>query len=417
MKTLRLLCIVVAAAGPLLLPISAFPQGSLNPPGPPAPTMKKLDEVEPRTNLQATPAPAGVDTTSASYNFIINQPGSYYLSANVLVTKTNGIQINAQGVTLDLNGFQISQVSPNGIGIEILMTSDHTTVRNGSIKGFASGIFGRTAKACAFRDLAVTACTSYGILTGPSAVLESCRAHDNAGYAAIFADVGSSLVNCTASNNGNTPDSIGIQTARGCTTTHSTAFANSGVGILGGEGSVVKDCVAYSNGGVGIQGQNGCTIAGSSAQYNSATGITTGDHSTVSNCNVSNNNVGGIFVFDASIIAGCTISANHGDGIRCNSANTIEHNAININGVTGTGDGIHSVGFGNRIDSNDVRFNAAAGIRLPNNAHNVVIRNTLGSNTGGNYLVGTGNGVGPIISADAGNVGNATNSPFANIQE
>jgi hypothetical protein len=71
---------------------SAFSQGSLTPPGAPAPTMKKLDEVEPRTNLQATPAPAGVDTTNPNYSFIINQPDSYYLSANLLVTKTNGIQ-------------------------------------------------------------------------------------------------------------------------------------------------------------------------------------------------------------------------------------------------------------------------------------------------------------------------------------
>src|SRR6478736_7070443 len=73
MKTLRFLCPFVAAAAPLLLPLSAFPQGSLTPPGAPAPTMKRLDEVEPRTNLQASPAPAGVDTSNASYQFVINQ--------------------------------------------------------------------------------------------------------------------------------------------------------------------------------------------------------------------------------------------------------------------------------------------------------------------------------------------------------
>src|SRR3954469_11223809 len=102
-----------------LFSLSAFAQGSLTPSGPPAPTMKRLDEVEPRNNLQATPAPAGVDTTNPNYHFVINQPGSYYLSANVAVTKTNGIQINAEGVTLDLNGFQISQMTPTGFGIEV----------------------------------------------------------------------------------------------------------------------------------------------------------------------------------------------------------------------------------------------------------------------------------------------------------
>src|SRR5437763_1954371 len=101
-----------------LFSFSAFPQCSLTPPGAPAPTMKKLDEVEPRTNLQASPAAVGVDTTNPSYHFIISQPGSYYLSANVLVTKANGIQISAEGVTLDLNGFQVSGVTAAGNGIE-----------------------------------------------------------------------------------------------------------------------------------------------------------------------------------------------------------------------------------------------------------------------------------------------------------
>src|SRR3954454_19252825 len=111
--------------------LSVFAQGSLTPPGPPAPTMKKLDEVEPRTNLQASIAPAGVDTGNADYHFIINQPGSYYLSANLLVTKTNGIQINAEGVTLDLNGFQISKINPDGNGIEISALGHRAAVRNG----------------------------------------------------------------------------------------------------------------------------------------------------------------------------------------------------------------------------------------------------------------------------------------------
>jgi len=109
-RSLRLLCTVVAAA----LPLSAFSQGSLNPPGAPAPTMKTLDQVEPRIDLQKRPASA-VTTTNADYHFIITQPGSYYLSANLAVTKTNGIQINAEGVTLDLNGFQISRVARPGM--------------------------------------------------------------------------------------------------------------------------------------------------------------------------------------------------------------------------------------------------------------------------------------------------------------
>src|SRR5438477_8899008 len=143
-----------------LFSFSAFPQGSLTPPGAPAPTMKRLDEVEPRANLQATPAPAGVDTSNANYHFIINQPGSYYLSANLAVTKTNGIQVNAEGVTLDLNGFQISRsTGSGGYGLEIVATSHRASIRNGSIKGLAYGVAGGS-RACAFRDLSVSGCTS-----------------------------------------------------------------------------------------------------------------------------------------------------------------------------------------------------------------------------------------------------------------
>src|SRR2546423_14102987 len=129
--------ILIVGIFALSLTPCAFPQGSLTPPGAPGPTMKRLDEVEPRTNLQATPAPAGVDTTNANYHFIINQPGSYYLSANLGVTKTNGIQINVEGVTLDLNGFQISKPGTSlSNGIEIADTSHRASIRNGSIKGF-----------------------------------------------------------------------------------------------------------------------------------------------------------------------------------------------------------------------------------------------------------------------------------------
>src|SRR3989440_1246959 len=143
-KTMRPILIFGLFA--LILVPSAIPKGTLPPPGAPAPTMKRLDEVEPRTNLQASPASAGVDTTNPNYHFIINQPGSYYLSANLGVTKTNGIQISAEGVTLDLNGFQISRTTGSGgSGILIASGGHRASVRNGSITGFTSGVNCSTA--------------------------------------------------------------------------------------------------------------------------------------------------------------------------------------------------------------------------------------------------------------------------------
>ena len=229
--------LTLLAAGCILHPSSFVrAQGILTPPGAPAPAMKTLDQLEPRTDLQATPAPSGVDTTNTAYHFIITQPGSYYLSANLSATKTNGIQINAAGVTLDLNGFQVSRASGSGGGgIEISSTSHRASVRNGSIKGFGIGVNSIISvsepRGCAFRDLAVGECASSGIVTAASAVLESCRVHDNNGPG-IIARGGSSLTNCVAAN-------------------------NAGNGIEAGDGSSLTNCVATGNTGATITGSYG----------------------------------------------------------------------------------------------------------------------------------------------------------------
>ena len=78
---------------------TAFAQGSLTPPGVPGPTMLTLNQMEPRTPISSAP-------------YTISQPGSYYLTANLTVASGDAIDINANGVTLDLNGFTISSTDP-----------------------------------------------------------------------------------------------------------------------------------------------------------------------------------------------------------------------------------------------------------------------------------------------------------------
>ncbi len=75
------------------------------PPGPVMPTMIRLDEIEPRTPISALP-------------FTINQCGSYFLTDCLTgVAGQNGITIDADDVTLDLNGFTLIGVPGSLDGI------------------------------------------------------------------------------------------------------------------------------------------------------------------------------------------------------------------------------------------------------------------------------------------------------------
>jgi hypothetical protein len=85
-----------------ILEPSTFGQGSLTPPGAPAPTMRTLEQVEPRTPISAA-------------GYIIDRPGSYYLTTNLFGAGGLGaIRIMTNDVSLDLNGFSIIGIAGMG---------------------------------------------------------------------------------------------------------------------------------------------------------------------------------------------------------------------------------------------------------------------------------------------------------------
>jgi hypothetical protein len=99
-------------------------QGSLTPPGAPAPTFKTLQEIEPRTPITSAP-------------FIITNSGSYYLTANLTVTNGNAITIGTNDVTLDLKGFTIRSTAVSAAGRGVFLGSGvrNVTIQNGVIVG------------------------------------------------------------------------------------------------------------------------------------------------------------------------------------------------------------------------------------------------------------------------------------------
>jgi hypothetical protein len=72
----------------------------------------------------------------------INAPGSYRLSGNLTVPAgVDGIIVASPGITLDLNGFSISSAGGFARGINNQGSPQpRTTVRNGQIVGFTTGI-------------------------------------------------------------------------------------------------------------------------------------------------------------------------------------------------------------------------------------------------------------------------------------
>jgi hypothetical protein len=70
---------------------SILTAGEMEPWAPPGPTMKPLDNIEPRTALHPEMFPLTIET-----------PGSYYLAENIIAS--GGIVIVADGVTIDLTG-------------------------------------------------------------------------------------------------------------------------------------------------------------------------------------------------------------------------------------------------------------------------------------------------------------------------
>lgn len=131
-----------AALGAVCVVACVTSAGPLDPPtGPIQSTYRTLDQIEPRVNANAL-------SSSPNAVILIDRPGSYYLSADVIGQPgKHGIQIVSDGVTLDLNGFSVIGLVPGTLnGIDCLGAA---TVRNGSVSGFSGdgGSFSRGSTA------------------------------------------------------------------------------------------------------------------------------------------------------------------------------------------------------------------------------------------------------------------------------
>jgi len=341
---------------------TAFAQGSLTPPGAPAPTMKSADQIEPRTIVNAVNTPGNADSL-----FVISQPGSYYLTTNLVgVSGKSGISITANDVTLDLNGFALLGVSveyDETCGIVIPGARTNITVRNGAISGWGNN---GVATFYVFNQLS---------LFPVNIVFE----HLNV-----------------------------------------SACSEDGIFIING---VVRDCNCYNNGdeeGGGIYCDGYGIISGCTANNNVQDGIVI-NSGTVSGCSVQNNEEG-ITCYGPCNISGCVVANNYRRGIYVNwwgaGSEVIGNTCVGNNTANSTSDaGILLASANIRVEDNHVSASGYAGIRVDNGnsyyTNNIIIKNSVSGNGANNYVLPGAQIVGPIITNTVSGI--ITNSnPWAN---
>jgi hypothetical protein len=324
--------VVLAGIGALFATIqSGFAQGALTPPGAPAPTMKSLDQIY--AQLEARTA-----ITNTSSLVTISQPGSYYLTGNLTVSSGDGIDINTNGVTLDLNGFTISSSAPfldnaSGSGILIASGLRDITIYNGHIVGhvisFSGGIYiggGGFSSGINCADvlqnvlvsrLSVSGFSYYGINLSVtnSTVVEDCTV-TTVGHSGITASI---VKNCSAW--GCAENAIFCDHASDCRG-QSSDSAVAGYGIYAS--ATVQNCYGYSAG--------------------SSSGIAA---TTAQNCYGQSSTGDGI---DASTAQNCYGQSSTGTGL------DVTYTAENCYGSSASGDGIDAYTalncYGYATDSN-----------------------------------------------------------------
>ena len=218
---------------------------------------------------------------AAGFPITISTSGSYILTSNLDVTDINAgaIDVTADNVTIDLNGFLVS--GPNtctgsGSGIScgtqtgasgIESSSLGTVVKNGSVRGF--GVHGVSLNS-ASRSLSDTPTPNpphspptnrYGVVRGSFA-----RPHGSNG---IAVSNGSLVVHSTARGNG----LIGIQSSSGSSVRGCAVNDNRNSGISLSTMSSAHDNASSDNGGDGISALQNTMVSGNALWSNTGFGL------------------------------------------------------------------------------------------------------------------------------------------------
>ena len=402
-----------------LFPCTIFAQGSLTPPGSPAPSMKTLAQIEPRTPIPSLP-------------FTINQSGSYYVTTNLTgVSGQSGIIIQARNVTIDLNGFELVGAAGASSGIFTGPLLTNLVVRNGTVRNWpVHGLGVASAAQGRYENLHLLHNGSSGISAGVGAIISNCNFEGNGNGTGASSSLqtgtssavrncvvrtssdegirvgyGSSVVDCAIEESGGngifTDESC---TVRGCTVTLSALAGidagpgntvegsscgyNGDVGILAGEGTTIKNSTTYANAAEGIVAFNGVTIDTCTSRINGAGGIYAGRDTSILNCTISTNTGHGILGTTNVIVKNTVVTRSTLSGIQLDDHSTVAHCVSSLNRSNGI-----DVAVSCTVIDNTANQNLRNGIVV--NARCRVAGNTANDN--GNFTV---NGAGFWVIGD-----------------
>lgn len=369
----------------LCLALPAF-AGDLTPPsGTPGPTMKTLQQVEPRVVIDSSTTPGDADSL-----FKITASGSYYLPANLSISSGRGmLEIAASNVTVDFNGFRVQGLAGSIDGVFTTGAVSNITLRNGNFVSFGGdGIDTSSATAVKIEGTRVRSCGSAGIRAAADTVVHQCEVGANGSHGII---VGARSVVSDSVSAGSTAGN-GLQvTGDGVRITGFTSMNNAGIGInlQSAFGARITDATVRANSGTGVTLTDRSVLEQSAICENGLIGVSMTGRARLQGCTISGNVSNGVSATGPALIERNQIDSNMGNGVylyfTANAENSwaqVSHNTITNNGTELGEWGIHTAsGTGQTlIDSNVLRENTG-GIKSLG-AFATILRNLSGPNYG-----------------------------------